>query len=134
MCSKEQVVFVYLNELVQSVLALPFHIGCIHEQLGSLMQGFTSLVPSSELESFSAHKLEVVLSGQPTIDLQFLCSRTKFTGYSTSSNMVQWLWQVLAEFTQVWTTVLHFIRGIVARSSHNYNSFVPYILGSYTKL
>ena len=105
-------------EMRTCVLTLSFYVGCIREQLGSLMQGFTSLVPSSELESFSAHELEVVLSGQPTIDLQFLRSRTKFTGYSASSNVVQWLWQVLTEFTQVWNklhTMLDFLRGAVAQ-------------------
>ena len=109
----------YLNELVQSVLALPFHVGCIREQLGSLMQGFTSLVPSSQLESFSAHELEVVLSGQPTIDMQFLRSRTKFTGYSASSNVVQWLWQVLAEFTQVGNRLPYYVLWISLKSCRN---------------
>ena len=66
------------------------------------MQGFTSLVPSSKLEYFSSHELEVILSGQPTIDLQFLRSRTKLAGYSPGSDVVQWLWEVLAEFSQVW--------------------------------
>ena len=120
-------------EMRTCVPTLPLYVGCIREQLGSLMQGFTSLVPSSELESFSAHELEVVLSGQPTIDLQFLRSRTKFTGYSASSNVVQWLWQVLAEFTQVWNklhTMLDFFKGTVAQI-YNFSS-LPFGDSVYT--
>ena len=68
--------------------------------MDSLERGFSLLVPHDQLEHFSPHEMEVVLSGQPIIELNFIKSRTTIRGYSRSSEIVQWLWEVLESFSQ----------------------------------
>ena len=82
---------------------LHFYPGCIKEQLQSLRQGFNSLIPDKQLKTFSPHELEVILSGQPVIDIDFIKRRANFSGhgYTQQSQVVQWLWEVLESFTQV---------------------------------
>ena len=74
--------------------------GCIQEQLVSLKRGFNLLIPHDKLEHFSPHELEVILSGQPVISIDFIKRRTVHHGYSQSSAVVQWLWEVLESFSQ----------------------------------
>lgn len=81
--------------------------GCVQEQLDSLERGFSLLVPHDQLELFSPHEMEVVLSGQPTIELSFIKSRTTTRGYSQSSEIVQWLWEVLESFSQASYVEVH---------------------------
>lgn len=66
----------------------------------SLKRGFNLLIPNDKLEHFSPHELEVILSGQPVISIDFIKRRTVLRGYSQSSAIVQWLWEVLESFSQ----------------------------------
>ena len=91
--------------------------GCIKEQLCSLKRGFNLLIPCDQLERFSPHELEVILSGQPVIDLDFIKKNTVLHGYSRSSAIVQWLWEVLESFSQASMKGIEKVR---RRATHTY--------------
>ena len=68
-----------------------------------MKQGFCSLIPQQSLTNFSPHELEVILSGQPTIDVSFIRSRTSVEGFlrGKNSDLVMWVWEALESFSQV---------------------------------
>lgn len=70
-----------------------------------MKQGFNTIIPHIMVSPFSAHELEVILSGQPKTDLSFMKLRTKYSGYSSGANVVMWLWDVLESFSQVTCSV-----------------------------
>ncbi len=74
--------------------------GCISAQLKSLYTGFTSLIPASKLASFQPIELELLLSGPVHISVDFIEEHTKYTGYSSSSVHVKWLWKVVEGFSR----------------------------------
>lgn len=74
--------------------------GCIMDQLQSLREGFAFLIPRAKLTSFTPFELELVLSGQPEIDVAYLQEHTSYVNYTRDSEPVKWLWEVLSEFSQ----------------------------------
>ena len=79
------------------------HIGCIHDQLVSMREGLNLVlsIPDGIIRRFTSHELEMILTGQPTIDLSFMKSRTKYCGYTAWSSVVVWLWEALESFSHV---------------------------------
>lgn len=53
------------------------------------------------MSNFSPCELEVILSGQPEVDISFIKRRTTLVGYSRESSVVKWLWEVLESYSQV---------------------------------
>lgn len=74
--------------------------GCIADQLQSLRDGFTFLIPLMKLEGFTPYELELILSGQPNIDVSYLQKRTTYFDYRSDSEQVKWMWEVLDEFSE----------------------------------
>ena len=79
----------------------PPHAGCIEQQLQSIKTGFHSLLPMKQIGIFSPHELEVLLSGQPTIDVKSIRTRTTYRDYSPNANIVKWLWEILERYSEV---------------------------------
>ena len=74
----------------------------IKEQLKQLKEGFNVLIPSHLLVSFSAKELEWIISGEHGLNISVLQKRTKYmAGYSRSSEVIQWLWEVLDTYSEV---------------------------------
>ena len=71
------------------------------EQLGSLKEGFNTLIKPSYLIEFDAHELEHIVCGTPSIDIGLLKKRAEYAGYNTKSEQIQWLWSCLEDFSQV---------------------------------
>lgn len=74
--------------------------GCIVDQLQSLREGFNFLIPPAKLTGFTPYELELVLSGQLNIDMDYLQDHTSYLSYTRDSEPVEWLWEVLSEFSQ----------------------------------
>ena len=74
--------------------------GCISSQLKSLHAGFTSLVPPNKLTPFQPVELELLLSGPIHISVAVIRKCTEYTGYSSDSAQVRWLWEVVEGFSQ----------------------------------
>jgi len=70
----------------------------IKGQLQAFLQGFWDLVPQPLISLFNDHELELLISGLPEIDLGDLRRNTEYHGYSASSPVVVWFWQVVEEF------------------------------------
>ncbi len=64
-----------------------------------MLKGFNSLVPPSETATILPAELEIILSGQRVIDIAFIRRKTKYSGYSSGSKQVKWLWKVLTKFS-----------------------------------
>ncbi len=65
-------------------------------------QGLAAVVPVSVISLFTPRELEVVVCGEPTVDLELLRSVAEYRGGVTKdSELVRWLWEVLEEMDQV---------------------------------
>ena len=72
------------------------------EQLKQLKEGFNVLIPSHLLVSFTAKELEQIISGEHGVDVHVLQKRAKYTaGYTKGSEVIRWLWEVLAAYSEV---------------------------------
>ena len=70
-------------------------------QLVSMRNGLNSIIPSPINSVIDWYELEMLLCGQPTIDVSIMKSCTHYDGYSGNSQVVLWLWEVLETFSQV---------------------------------
>jgi E3 ubiquitin-protein ligase HUWE1 len=50
---------------------------------------------------FSESELDLLIAGQPTIDVDDWRANTAFITYTAESEVVTWFWQALGEFSQV---------------------------------
>jgi HECT-domain (ubiquitin-transferase) len=78
----------------------------------AFLDGFWQLVPRELINIFNDHELELLISGLPDIDVADLRANTEYSGYSPSSPVIQWLWQVVAEMDkQDLALLLQFVTG-----------------------
>lgn len=56
-------------------------------------------MPLHLIKIFDNKELELLISGLPTVDIQDLKDNTIYKSYSAASPVVQWLWEVLEEFS-----------------------------------
>jgi E3 ubiquitin-protein ligase HUWE1 len=83
---------------------------CVATQ--AFLQGFWDLVPQPLISLFNDHELELLISGLPEIDLGDLRRNTEYHGYSASSPVVVWFWQVVEELDkQDQALLLQFVTG-----------------------
>jgi len=55
-------------------------------------------VPKDIIKLFDNRELELLISGLPSIDIDDLRENTIYTGYTSQSEPVKMLWQVLIQF------------------------------------
>ena len=56
------------------------------------------MIPRHLIAMFNDHELELLISGLPEIDIDDLRANTEYTGYTPSSPVIQWFWEVLRAF------------------------------------
>lgn len=49
---------------------------------------------------FNDHELELLISGLPEIDVDDLRANTEYQGYSSSSTVITWFWEVVREMDE----------------------------------
>lgn len=70
----------------------------IRTQIDAFLSGFWDVVPRSIVSVFNDHELELVISGLPDVDVDDLRANTEYRGYTASSRVVQWFWEVVGKF------------------------------------
>ena len=84
----------------------------IKDQLEAYLAGLHELVPHRLLKIFNEKELEVMISGQPTVDIQDLKNNTELVNYIKTDQIIIWLWEVLEEFDmELRTAFLQFVTG-----------------------
>eukprot|EP00455_Lapot_gusevi_P029999 TRINITY_DN3217_c0_g3_i2.p1 TRINITY_DN3217_c0_g3~~TRINITY_DN3217_c0_g3_i2.p1 ORF type:complete len:407 (+),score=138.04 TRINITY_DN3217_c0_g3_i2:482-1702(+) len=66
----------------------------------AIKKGLNAVVPPGLLSLFSWHDLQIMVCGNPNIDIEALRRHTVYRGLSASSPLVKYLWQALTSFTQ----------------------------------
>ncbi|KAF0695565.1 Aste57867_13605 [Aphanomyces stellatus] len=68
----------------------------VRPQLDAILTGMHMLLPTSALHCFEWTELDLLLNGNPTIDVDLLRANVAFQGgYDATAQVVLWLWQAL---------------------------------------
>ncbi|KDO29085.1 hypothetical protein SPRG_06140 [Saprolegnia parasitica CBS 223.65] len=68
----------------------------VRPQLDAFLSGLHTLLPAAALQPFSWQELQLLLSGNPCVDVDQLRATTVYQGgYDASAQVILWLWQVL---------------------------------------
>jgi len=68
------------------------------QQIQALRKGLNAIVPANHLALFSWYDLELMVCGNPNIDIEALRKHTLFRGVSAGSPLVKNLWKCLESF------------------------------------
>jgi hypothetical protein len=68
----------------------------IRTQIDAFVRGFRELAPPHLTQPFSEQELELLISGLPDIDVHDLRANTEYTGYTATSPVIIWFWEVVA--------------------------------------
>lgn len=74
--------------------------GNIKEEIEAFKQGFYLIIPAPYMFELSAEELQLLISGPSKIDVNEIKNHAEFNGLAKNSPLVQWLWEVLFEFSQ----------------------------------
>jgi hypothetical protein len=78
--------------------------------LAGLLGGFNSIIPASMLENFTPEEVELIVCGQPVVDLADWKANTMYTGgYTEKSDVVVWFWEIIDEMLEVCVIVFFFV-------------------------
>lgn len=66
----------------------------IDRQLHAMRQGLSSMAPMKILELFTWQQLEVLIAGEPSIDLNYLREHTEYRGYKPTDSVIAYFWEV----------------------------------------
>ncbi|OQR98328.1 HECT E3 ubiquitin ligase [Achlya hypogyna] len=68
----------------------------VRPQLDALLVGLHTLVPAAMLQAFAWDELQLLLNGNPAVDVDQLRAHAAFQGgYDANAQVVLWLWQAL---------------------------------------
>ncbi|KAL2314487.1 E3 ubiquitin-protein ligase ptr1 [Schizosaccharomyces pombe] len=85
----------YVNRMVDYKLR-----ESVKDQLKSLLDGFSDIIPSHLIQIFNEQELELLISGLPEIDIDDWKNNTEYHGYNVSSPQVQWFWRAVRSFDE----------------------------------
>eukprot|EP01133_Synstelium_polycarpum_P008997 gene8997-10553_t len=101
----------------------------IKDQIASFLEGFHELIPKSLISIFNELELELLISGLPEIDIDDLKANTEYTGYTAESLQINWLWNVVANFTnEEKALLLQFVTGTSKVPLEGFKALVGYLL------
>lgn len=86
--------FEYINLAVQYKLY-----GSCADQIEAFLQGFYQIIPSGSLSSFSVDDLKGLISGAAVINVADWQENTRYDGYTSSSQVVRYFWEVVRGMT-----------------------------------
>jgi hypothetical protein len=70
------------------------------QQIRAIKKGLNAVVPANTLSLFSSYDLELMVCGNPVIDLDLLRKHTQYRGISSGSALVKNMWKALESFNQ----------------------------------
>ena len=85
----------YVKSVCEEIMIKP-----LQEQIKAFLAGFNLILPLEFLDMFSPSELALLIAGVPTIDYNELKKNSKMIGFPAGSELVAWLWEILAEFSQ----------------------------------
>jgi len=62
----------------------------------ALQRGFSCIVPLRILQLFTWQQVEVLVAGEPDIDVDYLKEHTEYRGYKPTDDVIKRFWRVLA--------------------------------------
>ena len=84
----------------------------IKHQIGAFLTGFSEVIPLDLMKIFDEQELELLISGQPDINVDDWQKNTKYQGYTVESAPVQWFWKcVRAMPPEKCAKMLQFVTG-----------------------
>ena len=72
----------------------------IEPQVNAFKEGFYKFVKLEHLSYFSSNELDKLIAGNPVISFEELQETTKYSSYSSSSDIIKWFWQIVSGFDQ----------------------------------
>ena len=72
----------------------------IEAQTKAFLKGFYTILPHSFISHLSTSELEMIISGVPKIDLDEMKKHVELIGYTKTSPIIVWFWEVMEEFSQ----------------------------------
>jgi len=72
----------------------------VKQQYDAFAKGFHDVCHGEPLRLFRAEELELIICGSPTLDFEELEASTRYEdGYTESSNVIRWLWEIIHEMS-----------------------------------
>lgn len=70
----------------------------IRQQIRAFRRGFLRVVSKKEIELFSESEMDILIAGEPEIDVSKLQKHCKLRSFEESHNVVKWFWEVVRGF------------------------------------
>ncbi|XP_041594448.1 E3 ubiquitin-protein ligase HECTD3 isoform X1 [Vulpes lagopus] len=86
------------------------------EQVAAMQAGLLKVVPQAVLDLLTWQELEKKVCGDPEVTVDALRKLTRFEDFEPSDTRVQYFWEALNNFTNVWPQISFFIQRIGAAS------------------
>jgi len=84
----------------------------IEKPMRAFLKGFRTIIPKNLVTYLNASDLGLIIAGAPQIDLENMKKYAKYYGYTSSSQLVIWFWEILEGFKQEeLAAFLYFISG-----------------------
>eukprot|EP01022_Parablepharisma_sp_SALTPOND_P023015 TRINITY_DN474_c0_g1_i1.p1 TRINITY_DN474_c0_g1~~TRINITY_DN474_c0_g1_i1.p1 ORF type:complete len:2898 (-),score=379.62 TRINITY_DN474_c0_g1_i1:5788-14481(-) len=71
----------------------------IKPQMEALLKGLYEIIPRKLISIFDAKEIELLISGLPDIDIFDLKRNTEYNGYTETSEVIKWLWEILESYS-----------------------------------
>jgi len=101
----------------------------IERPIQAFLKGFQSILPKDCLTHLSSSELELIIAGAPEIDLNDMKKHATYDGgYTQNTEVIKWLWEVLAEFNQdELAAFLFFVSGTLKVPYGGFKDYPVYI-------
>ena len=88
-----------LNDYIEKIIN--YKCGLIDVFVSQIRKGLFSVIPKETIELFNADELELVLNGQPFIDIEEWKEFTEYRApYNSSHRVIKWFWECLQTLNQ----------------------------------
>lgn len=71
----------------------------IEKQTQAICNGFWSIIPLYQLTGLGVNELGSYFSNPKLIDLNYLKSKTKYSGYTPEDQEIVWFWEIVEKFS-----------------------------------
>jgi len=70
----------------------------IERSIRAFLKGFRTIIQKNFVTHLSTSDFEIIIAGASQIDLDDMKKHVEYNGYSSSNQIVKWLWEILEEF------------------------------------
>lgn len=106
------------KEFVEKICEMKMKVE-IQEELEAFIKGFHMIIPPEWLEQFSPYELQMLIAGNPTVDIEELKKTALYYKYKADDDIVRWMWEILEEFNEKERgAFIFFISGKINSGNH----------------